>query len=165
MPRNSTLGTGGTVLLLAGIAGLLTVPTALAFHGAPYTAYGTATEPVTGEVYDAELWWGGGGASGQGTYTLTMYDQDTGALFHQATFPGREQFSNIRFVQEPWCPGTVEFVDYVGVDSLTPLHSDHLDVVPHFFYVEGYQKNCLGSGEAIMVYQGHYLHFELDLVV
>lgn len=155
----------GMVLLTCAVAGFVTVPAVTAFHGAPYTALGWAYWPVTGETYDAELWW-----SGQ-TYTLKLYEDD-GTLFHQNTFQGDEAFSNVRITtdhDQTWCttnsgaPGSLEFTDYVGQGTVLPLHSDHLGI--RGFYIEGFQMNCLSNGQAIMVYDGNYLNFELHLVV
>lgn len=163
----------GTVLLFAGVTGLLIVPSGVGFHGAPYEAWGTAALPGTAHdenAHRAELWW-----SGQ-SYTIRLYDTVTlpggepqEILIHTNSFPGSEDFTNIVFESnsEPWCPGTLEIADYEGRGSagVLPIHSDHVPVVSGDFHVTGWQKNCLGNGQARMYYTGNYLFWSVEFCV
>lgn len=154
----STLG--GMVVVLAALAAMAASP-ATAFHGAAYTARGTATLLATGETYDAVLRWSGAFGIGGGTYTIELYDQDTGAQFHKNSFPGKETLANVHFV------GCVEVVDYTGVASIAVQGINYPSFLPNpIFKITGWQNNNLCTGIATMHYEGHYLSvFQLVLDV
>src|SRR5688572_1604237 len=61
----------------------------------------TATDVATGEVFNLDIHWAGGGG-GQATVTLQLFDQATGALEHRSVFSAVEDISSVTWVNCPF---------------------------------------------------------------
>lgn len=149
----------------AGLA-LLAAPALDAFHGAAYTARGTATLQLTDEAYDAALRWSGlivVGPSGVrgGTYILDLVEEHVQVQGQPVElrfeFAGRETFRNVHFLDD-----CVEYADYLGQTIAWGTVGARGDPV---FEIAGWQYNDLCSGVANMHYEGHYLAWRLVLDV
>jgi hypothetical protein len=132
-------------LLTAGLASLLLAPSAAAFHGAPYTAHGTAV--LDSDVYLIEVVWGGWYDA---SYTVTISDPLGALIVDHHRFPG----------QEGWIGGAYalgEFFFYHGW-SLDPSVS---------FDIQGIQNLVGGFGgiRQQMLYVGNYGDYQVVLAV
>lgn len=147
---------------LTMMTALALAPPAVAFHGSPYQADGTATSRTTGLIFDARVTF-----SGQ-SYAVEMWERQTGEglRVHRLAFPAEETYANITILlagehDEAWCPGPLVVGDIHGRDIATVLvHSDDL---PPIFEIEGPLKDCLANGHSLRELTGTYLDFDLDV--
>jgi hypothetical protein len=131
------------ILALGLVAGLLLVPSAVAVHGAPYVARGTAT--LGNQVFLAEVEWTGYWTR---TFEVTLTDPLTNAVVEQKVFRGMESWNG------PVAFGT-EFFQYRGWSTDPSVD----------FEVSGVQIIFIYAGYTTMLYQGNYHGYELLLYV
>lgn len=142
-------------LIAAGLVGLapFVLAPAAAFHGAAYTARGTATVIGTEETLDATLRWSGAFGFLGGQYTVELFEPATGTSVHKLSFPGQEKLENDHFFNE--CE---EWVDYVGNARFTPVGGPDTSGLPNpVFHLDGWQKHNHCTGIPVMHFQGAYL--------
>lgn len=152
------------VVALAALTALAALPLVGAFHGASYTAEGTATSRTTGMVFDAEV-----SFSGE-SYTVILWEQETGVRqpVHWARYHAEETYTNIEILDEDehdaaWCPGSLLVGDLHGRDAgallvYSTAHSPILEI-------SGPMRDCFATGAVFREMTGTYLDFDLDVKV
>lgn len=124
---------------------LMIAPSALAVHGSPYTATGTAIGP-DGGVLAAEVSWTGWASR---SYVVTLTDATGAVVVDHHTFTGSETWNG------PVYYGT-EFFWYNGIDTTTN---------GQFFHLQGIQIIHISTGTLWMYYVGDYGDYTLQLIV
>ena len=137
---------GATRFGLALVAALLAAPPALAVHGQPYSAFGTAVQGD--EVFLAQVDWSGYWTS---MFTVTVLRPD-GTVVARDAFPGYGPDAG-------WAAsGPNAFV----AEVLLYRAWNHL----YQFEIAGVQaQSPMYPGPAGMVYVGHYQDYQLQLFV
>jgi hypothetical protein len=132
--------------LVMGLSAL--APSAAAFHGAPYSGDGTATDGT--RTYIASVVWHGWWRQ---TYSVTLTDPLTQQVVHHKEFRGTEANAGGWPLASVW-----EIFLYHGY-SLDPAVS---------FDIRGFQQILINPQQGqvqTMVYVGHYQQYQLVVAV